>query len=44
MVTDGLLITGQNPASSKAAAEKLLEVLKDKSEISAQVLNLQSQN
>ncbi len=28
VVTDGLLITGQNPASSKAAAEKLLELLK----------------
>ncbi|MEJ7828940.1 MAG: type 1 glutamine amidotransferase domain-containing protein, partial [Segetibacter sp.] len=30
VVTDGLLITGQNPASSKAAAEKLLELLKSK--------------
>ena len=30
VVTDGLLITGQNPASSKAAAEKLLELLKEK--------------
>jgi len=30
VVTDGLLITGQNPASSKAAAEKLLELLKGK--------------
>jgi len=30
VVTDGLLITGQNPASSKAAAEKLVELLKDK--------------
>ncbi len=28
VVTDGLLITGQNPASSKEAAEKLLELLK----------------
>jgi len=28
VVTDGLLITGQNPASSKAVAEKLLELLK----------------
>ena len=27
-VTDGLLITGQNPASSAAAAERLLEVLR----------------
>jgi len=27
-VADGLLITGQNPASSKAAAEKLLQLLK----------------
>jgi putative intracellular protease/amidase len=27
VVTDGLLITGQNPTSSKAAAEKLLELL-----------------
>lgn len=27
VVTDGLLITGQNPASSKAAAEKLLELI-----------------
>lgn len=30
VVTDGLLITGQNPASSKVAAEKLLELLKEK--------------
>ena len=30
VVTDGLLITGQNPASSKEAAEKLLELLKEK--------------
>ena len=30
VVTDGLLITGQNPASSKEAAEKLLEVLQNK--------------
>ncbi len=30
VITDGLLITGQNPASSKAAAEKLLELLKEK--------------
>jgi len=30
VVTDGLLITGQNPASSKAAAEKLLELLNEK--------------
>lgn len=30
VVTDGLLITGQNPASSKAAADKLLELLKEK--------------
>jgi len=30
LVTDGLLITGQNPASSKEAAEKLLELLKEK--------------
>ena len=30
MVTDGLLITGQNPASSKAVAGKLLEILKEK--------------
>jgi len=29
VVTDGLLITGQNPASSKAAAEKLLELLQE---------------
>lgn len=29
VVTDGLLVTGQNPASSKAAAEKLLELLTD---------------
>ncbi len=28
VVTDGLLITGQNPASSKEAAEKLLTLLK----------------
>ena len=28
IVTDGMLITGQNPASSKVAAEKLLELLK----------------
>ncbi len=28
VVTDGKLITGQNPASSEAAAEKLLEILK----------------
>ncbi len=28
VVTDGLLITGQNPASSKAAAEQLLTLLK----------------
>lgn len=28
VVTDGMLITGQNPPSSKAAAEKLLELLK----------------
>ncbi len=27
VVTDGMLITGQNPTSSKAAAEKLLELL-----------------
>ncbi|MDZ4793274.1 MAG: type 1 glutamine amidotransferase domain-containing protein [Bacteroidota bacterium] len=27
VVTDGLLITGQNPASSKAVAQKLLELL-----------------
>jgi len=30
VVTDGLLITGQNPASSKAAAEKLVELLGSK--------------
>jgi putative intracellular protease/amidase len=30
VVTDGLLITGQNPTSSKAAAEKLLELLEKK--------------
>jgi len=30
VVTDGLLITGQNPASSKAAAEKLIELLGSK--------------
>lgn len=30
VVTDGTLITGQNPASSKAAAEKLLELLQGK--------------
>jgi len=30
VVTDGLLITGQNPASSEAAAKKLLELLKEK--------------
>ncbi len=30
VVRDGLLITGQNPASSKEAAEKLLELLKEK--------------
>jgi putative intracellular protease/amidase len=29
VVTDGKLVTGQNPASSEAAAEKLLELLKD---------------
>lgn len=29
VVTDGLLITGQNPTSSKAAAEKLLEILQN---------------
>ena len=29
VVTDGLLITGQNPASSEAAAKKLLEILKE---------------
>ncbi len=29
VVTDGLLITGQNPASSKAASAKLLELLKE---------------
>lgn len=28
VVTDGMLITGQNPTSSKEAAEKLLELLK----------------
>ena len=28
VVTDGKLVTGQNPASSDAAAEKLLEILK----------------
>lgn len=28
VVTDGLLITGQNPASSEAAAKQLLEILK----------------
>jgi putative intracellular protease/amidase len=28
IVTDGLLITGQNPASSEGVAEKLLEYLK----------------
>lgn len=28
VVTDGKLVTGQNPASSEAAAEKLLELLK----------------
>jgi len=32
VVIDGLLITGQNPASSKAAAEKLLKLLKGKKE------------
>lgn len=30
VVTDGLLITGQNPASSKEVAEKLLQLLKNK--------------
>jgi len=30
VVSDGLLITGQNPASSKEAAEKLLQLLKEK--------------
>jgi len=30
VVTDGLLITGQNPASSKEVAETLLELLKEK--------------
>jgi putative intracellular protease/amidase len=30
VVADGLLITGQNPASSEAAAEKLMELLKKK--------------
>ena len=30
VVIDGLLITGQNPASSKGAAEKLLALLKEK--------------
>ena len=29
VVTDGKLVTGQNPASSEAAAQKLLELLKD---------------
>ena len=29
VVTDGLLITGQNPASSKEVAEKLLQLLKE---------------
>jgi len=33
VVTDGLLITGQNPASSKGAAEKLLELLKEEKEL-----------
>jgi putative intracellular protease/amidase len=28
VVKDGMLITGQNPASSEAAAQALLEVLK----------------
>jgi len=31
-IQDGLLITGQNPASSKVAAEKLVELLKAKSQ------------
>ena len=39
VVTDGLLITGQNPASSKEAAEKLIELLDDKSEIIDRALN-----
>ena len=39
VVTDGLLITGQNPASSKEAAEKLVELLHDKSEIIDRALN-----
>ncbi|MEO5570651.1 MAG: type 1 glutamine amidotransferase domain-containing protein [Bacteroidia bacterium] len=30
VVSDGLLITGQNPASSKEAAEKLLKLLEEK--------------
>jgi putative intracellular protease/amidase len=30
VVTDGLLITGQNPASSEEAAERLLDQLKRK--------------
>ena len=29
VVTDGLLITGQNPQSSEAAAEELLTLLKN---------------
>lgn len=44
VVTDGLLITGQNPASSKAAAEKLLQFLNEKSEIIDPVLYQQMEN
>jgi putative intracellular protease/amidase len=44
VVTDGLLITGQNPASSKAVAEKLLEILNEKSEMIDRVLYQQMED
>lgn len=39
IVTDGLLVTGQNPASSSAAAHELIKILKNLENSKIQVIN-----